>query len=63
MFNFEYVDEVASNSTKLATTQLLLMDGVTLDYEEYSAHAFTWTVTVSVLITKLHGKLYNNILG
>lgn len=54
MFEFKYVDEVTSNSTKLATTQLLLMDGVTLDYEEYSAHAFTWTVTVSCVIGKLH---------
>lgn len=46
MFDFKYVDAVTSNLTKLATTEMTLQDGVTLDYETYSAHLITWTVTV-----------------
>lgn len=48
MFDFEYVDAIRSNTTKLATTEMTLKDGVTLDYETYSAHLITWTVTVSL---------------
>lgn len=46
MFDFAYVDNITLNTTQLATTEMLLKDGVQLDYETYSAHLLIWTVTV-----------------
>lgn len=50
MFDFKYVNGIGSNSTKQADVQLFLKDGVALDYETYSAHAFTWMITVSEIL-------------
>lgn len=47
MFDFKYETPVTSNLTKWSNTQMFLKDGIFLDYEMYSAHAFTWIVTVS----------------
>lgn len=64
MFDFAYVDSVTSNSTKLATTELTLKDNVTLDYETYSAHVLTWTVTVGEdLLRKSVANYCMNISG